>query len=135
MNTSLSAISGWLAVGSFVAGACVPLVHRLKVGRRASPDSRTTGAHVVLGITTAVIALGHTICILPEMGSPEAVAGGTLAIAPGVLAFFLLFAHVGVGSRLRDRALRTRPKTRRTHLILASAIAVCLIVHIVGLHE
>ena len=86
MDISLAAVSGWLAVASFVAGACVPLVQRLKLRRRAAPDSRAIGGHMVLGITTAVIALGHTICILPQMGSPAAVAGGTMAIAPGVLA-------------------------------------------------
>jgi hypothetical protein len=135
MDFSLAAVSGWLAVASFVGGACVPIVQRLRLKRRAAPDSKAIGGHAVLGITTAVIALGHTICILPQMGSPAAVAGGTLAIAPGVLAFFLLFAHVGVGSRLRDRSLRTRAKTRRTHLLLASAIAVCLVIHVVALHE
>jgi hypothetical protein len=135
MDLSLAAVSGWLAVTTFLAGASVPVAQRIKLGRRAAPDSRALGAHAVLGIGTAVIALGHTICILPQMGSPAAVAGGTLAIAPGVLAFFLLFAHVGVGSRLRDRTLRTRAKTRRTHLLLASAIAICLVVHVVALHE
>ncbi len=130
MSASLAAISGWAATAVFVSAACVPLLHRLRARRRMGPDSPSTTAHLVVGIAAAVIAFAHTICILPSLGSPGAVGGGMLAMGPGVVAFFLLFAHVGVGSRLRDKRLKERPRVRRTHLILASCIAVGIVAHV-----
>ena len=55
------------------------------------------------------------------------------ALAPGTAAFFLLFAHVGIGLRLRDPRLRDRVRIRRWHVILALAIATTVAAHVIAL--
>jgi hypothetical protein len=130
---TLSASTGWCAVMLFAAAAALPLTFRLFRGRRAAPHSRPMQVHVVVGLTTTLAALAHTMSILPAMGSPAAVAGGTVAMAPGVLAVFLLCAHVGVGLQLRKRELRDRIRKRRTHLIIATSIAVAVSGHVLAL--
>jgi hypothetical protein len=87
----------------------------------------------VLGFAVAAIALAHAFAILPALGSPEAIRGGMTALAPGTAAFFLLFAHIGVGLRLRDPRLRERPRVRRWHVALASGIVVTVAAHVVAL--
>ena len=133
MTWTLPMWSGWVAVSLLVSAATLPLSHRLIVGRRAAPGSRPIRAHVVLGLGTSTAALGHALSILPSMGSPEAIGGGTLALAPGALAFFLLFAHVGVGLQLTAPGLRDRARKRRTHVILAASIAVAIAAHVIAL--
>jgi hypothetical protein len=55
------------------------------------------------------------------------------AFAPGAAAFFLLFAHVGVGLQLLRPKLRDRNGKRRTHVVLASSIALLAAVHVLVL--
>jgi hypothetical protein len=120
-------------VGLLVAAASIPLGHRLLLRRRAAPESRPIGLHVVLGLTTTAVCLAHAMAILPALGSPGAVAGGMLALAPGAAAFFVLFAHVGVGLQLRAPRLKTRAQKRRLHAMLAAGIATLACVHVVVL--
>ncbi|MEO7111251.1 MAG: hypothetical protein ABI183_12505 [Polyangiaceae bacterium] len=127
----ISALSGWIAYALIASAATVPLGFRLMNKRRAAPDSKPIGAHATIGICAAAAAGLHTLAILPSLGSPAAVGGGMIAILPGTLAFFLLFAHVGVGMQLRDTKLRDRPKKRRLHLFLASAIGITATAHVI----
>ena len=130
---SLATWTGWLATALLVAAAAIPLTNRLLAGRRAPPDSRITGVHVVLGFGTTAAALAHTMAVLPSLGSPGAVAGGMLALGPAALAFFLLAAHVGVGLQLRSPRLRARVRRRRQHALIAVGIAVMIAVHVLAL--
>jgi formate-dependent nitrite reductase membrane component NrfD len=125
--------TGWIAAALLLLAAAVPLGHRLIHGRRAAPGSRTQGWHVVLGLTAALAALAHATTILPALGDPAAVRGATTALLPGVLAVFLLVAHVGLGLRLRQPQLRDRVRLRRAHLIVAATIACAVAVHVVAL--
>ena len=129
----ISSATGWVADALVACAATVPLGYRILNRRRAAPDSKPIGIHATIGIATAAAAGGHTLAILPSLGSPAAVGGGMLAILPATLAFFLLFAHVGVGMQLRNVKLRDRLKKRRLHLFLASAIAITATAHVVFL--
>jgi hypothetical protein len=55
------------------------------------------------------------------------------ALGPAAAAFFLLFAHIGVGLKLRDKALRDRVRLRRRHVALALVIGITVGAHIVAL--
>jgi predicted membrane-bound spermidine synthase len=134
-SLSLSAITGWLAVALLLTAATIPLSYRVSFHRRAAPASRPIGAHAALGLGTAAAALGHAMAILPSLGSPAAITGGTLALAPGAVGFFLLFAHVGVGLKLRAPRLKDREKKRRLHAALATCIVVAVIAHVVALRS
>jgi hypothetical protein len=57
----------------------------------------------------------------------------TTALLPGVLAVFLLVAHVGLGLRLRQPHLRDRARLRRAHLIVAATIACAVSAHVLAL--
>jgi hypothetical protein len=127
----ISSLTGWVAYALVATAAAIPLGHRIFRGRRAAPDSSPIGLHATLGISTAAVAGAHAFAILPSLGSPAAIGGGTLAMLPGTLAFFFLFAHVGVGMQLRNVKLRDRPKKRRLHLYLASAIGIAATAHVV----
>jgi hypothetical protein len=127
----ISAITGWVAYALIASAATVPLGFRLMNKRRAAPDSKPIGIHATIGICAAAAAGFHTLAILPSLGSPAAVGGGMIAILPATLAFFLLFAHVGVGMQLRNTKLRDRPKKRRLHLFLATAIGITATAHVV----
>ena len=124
---------GWIATALIVAAAVIPLGYRVRLGRRAAPESGTIRVHVVIGLAVAVVALMHTLAVLGSLGSPDAVAAGMVAFVPGVVAFFVLFAHVGVGLRLREPRLKDRASKRRTHLATAIAIALATALHIVAL--
>jgi hypothetical protein len=128
-------VTGWVCVALLASAASVPLTYRVLKHRRASPDSRPIGGHVVLGLATTAAALAHAIAMLPSLGSPGAVAGGMLALAPGALAFFLLAAHVGLGTQLRSPRLRNRAKKRRQHLIVATCIAAAITAHVVAIRD
>ena len=125
--------SGWLGVALIVAAACVPLGHRALRRRRAVPESRTIATHVVLGFSATAAALMHTFAALPALGSPAAIRGGMTALLPAAAAFFLLFAHVGVGLRLRNPRLKERARFRRWHVVLAATIAATVAAHVVAL--
>jgi hypothetical protein len=129
----LASWSGWCAAVLVLAAALVPLGYRTRLGRRASPTSRAIGVHVVTGLAASLGALLHTLAGLPALGSPASVRGGMSALGPAAVAFFLLFAHVGVGLKLRDPALRDRVRFRRRHFALAVAIAIGVGAHVVAL--
>lgn len=128
-------LTGWVCVALLASAASVPLTYRVLEHRRASPDSRAIGGHVLLGLATTAAALAHAIAMLPSLGSPGAVAGGMLALAPGALAFFLLAAHVGLGTQLRSPRLRNRAKKRRQHLIVATCIAAAVTAHVIAIRD
>jgi hypothetical protein len=122
-------ISGWVAlVAIFVAGL-VPIGIRLRTGKRGAPGSSGISTHVTLGVITSLLAGAHTFMVMPELGSPRAIAGGMLALASGAVAFFVLFAHVGVGLQLRKEKLKDRAPKRRLHLTTAIVIAVAASIH------
>jgi hypothetical protein len=125
--------TGWIAAALLLLAAAAPIGHRWIHGRRAAPGSRTQGGHVVLGLTAALAALAHATSILPALGDASVVRGGTAALLPGVLAVFLLVAHVGLGLRLRQPRLRDRVRLRRTHFIVAATIACAVSAHVVAL--
>lgn len=125
--------SGWLAAIAIVLAGAIPLGTRLRMGRRGAPTSRPIRLHIVLGLVTSALAFGHTILVIPALGSPAATGAGPLAIAPAGLAFFLLVAHAGLGLQLRDEKLKTRAKTRRSHAMTAAAIVLAVGIHILTL--
>jgi hypothetical protein len=129
----LASWTGWLGAALIVVTAFVPLGHRVFLHRRAVPTSRTIHGHVVLGLATSTVALLHTFAVIPALGSPAAIRGGMIALAPATAAFFLLFAHVGVGLRLRNPRLRERARARRWHVVLAMAIAATVAAHVTAL--
>jgi hypothetical protein len=129
----LSFWSGWTAASLVVAAALVPLGHRLFVRRRAAPASPVTSGHVLVGFGAALAALLHAFAVLPALGSPASIRGGMIALGPAAAGFFLLFAHVGVGLKLRGKAVRDRVRLRRRHVALALAIAVTVGVHVIAL--
>jgi hypothetical protein len=129
----LASRSGWLAAMLVVAAALIPLGHRALLRRRAAPGSRLMGGHVVIGLGASIAALLHTFAVLPALGSPASIRGGMTALAPATAAFFLLFAHVGVGLRLRGKVVRDRVRLRRQHFALAIAIVVTVAAHVVAL--
>jgi predicted membrane-bound spermidine synthase len=124
--------SAWLASALIVAAALVPLGHRVLRQRRAVLASPSIKGHAVLGLSAIAMAVAHTFAIVPALGSPAAIRGGMTALAPATVAFFLLFAHVGIGLRLRDPKLRERPRFRRRHVVLASVIVAAVAAHVVG---
>jgi len=129
----LVAWSAWFAAGLITAAALVPLAHRAVARRRAAPMSRTITNHIVLGFSATAMAVVHTFAMLPALGSPAAIRGGMTALVPAAAAFFLLFAHVGVGLRLRDPRLRERARVRRWHVLLALAIAATVAAHVTAI--
>lgn len=133
LPTSIAAWTGWGAVTLLVTAALVPLVHRRRAGKRALPGSGTLRAHAALGLATSACVLGHGLAAIGSLGSSEAVGAGMTAFAPGAAAFFLLFAHVGVGLQLLRPKLRDRADKRRTHVIIATTIALLATVHVVAL--
>jgi len=127
--------SGWLAAIAIILAGAIPLGTRLRLGKRGAPTSKPIRMHVVLGLVTSAFAFGHTILVIPALGSPAATGAGPLAIAPAGLAFFLLVAHAGLGLQLRDEKLKTRAKTRRSHAMTAVAIVVAVGIHILTLEQ
>ena len=91
--------------------------------------------HVYVGMALAALAFLHTIVVIPELGTPQATAGGMLALVPGGAAFFLLVAHAGLGLQLRNPKLRERAQVRRTHTMTATLIILAVTVHAVALER
>jgi membrane-bound metal-dependent hydrolase YbcI (DUF457 family) len=123
--------SGWLALALVMSAAAIPIGHRLRVGRRAAPQSATTALHVTLGVATTAAAFTHALFGVFSLGSPRAIGAGNAGLAAGALALLVLMAHVGIGLQLRDPKLRTRQEKRRTHQVTALIISACAIGHIV----
>ncbi|MDF2697040.1 MAG: hypothetical protein K0S65_5423 [Labilithrix sp.] len=124
---------GWLATAAIVLAALVPLVQRLRTGKRAAPGSPSIRLHVAIGLATTALAFFHTLAVLPALGSPTAIAGGVFAMLPAGAAFFLLVAHAGLGLQLRDPKLRDRARKRRMHTTTAVLIALTVGAHVVML--
>jgi cytochrome b561 len=125
--------SGWLATALIVIAGLVPLVVRLRHGKRAAPESQPMRTHVLVGLTTGTVAFVHTLVVVPALGAPGAVGGGMLALGAAGAAFFLLVAHTGLGFQLRRPKLRDRAKKRRAHLTTALLIVVAVSVHVIAL--
>lgn len=125
--------SGWLATALIVIAALVPLGVRLRLGKRAPPESRPMRTHVIIGLATGSVAFLHTLLVVPALGAPGAVGGGMLALGAAGAAFFLLVAHTGLGFQLRRPKLRDRLKKRRAHLTTALLIVAAVSIHIVAL--
>ena len=125
----MASISGWIALAAIFVAGLVPIAARIRLGKRAAPGSSPIATHVVLGVVTSLLAGAHTFVVIPELGSPRAITGGTIALAAGALAFFVLFAHVGLGLQLRKEKLKDRAKKRRMHLATALTIAAAAIAH------
>lgn len=128
-------ITGWLATLAMAIAASVPIHQRWKHGKRAAPGSEPIRVHVVIGLTVSALAFGHTLLILPELGSPAATAGGVFALLPGGVAFVLMLAHAGLGLQLRDPKLKRRANVRRSHTITATLIAIFVALHAVALER
>lgn len=122
--------SGWFATTAIVLAALVPIVQRVRAGKRAAPGSRPIRLHVLIGLATAALAFMHTMAVLPALGSPAAIAGGLFAMLPAGAAFFLLVAHAGLGLQLRDPKLKDRARKRRMHTTTAVLIALTVGAHV-----
>lgn len=127
--------SGWLATVAILVAALVPIVQRLRAGKRAAPGSGPIRLHVTVGLATAALAFAHTLAVLPALGSPAAIGGGIVALLAAGAAFFLLIAHAGLGLQLRDPRLRDRARKRRMHTTTAVLIAAAVAVHVVLLER
>lgn len=127
--------TGWVAAIAIVIAGSVPLLQRARTGKRAAPSSPPIRAHVMLGFVTSLLAFGHTMTVLPALGSPAATGGGMTAILPGVVAFFILVAHAGLGLQLRREKLKDRARKRRAHLATAISIAIAVTIHAAALER
>jgi hypothetical protein len=123
--------SGWVAVALILAAGVVPLLQRLREGRRAAPTSPSTRFHVVVGLTVAFVTFLHTLVAVLALGSPSAVAVGDLALAAGGLGFLVLTAHTGLGLQLRQPKLKQRGDKRRSHVLTAITITLAVAAHAV----
>jgi len=131
----MSIVSGWIVVAFVVLAAAIPLGHRLLRGKRAGHASRPIDVHLALGLGVSAVAFLHVIAAIPALGEPAVVEGGMLALAPGVLAFFVLVAHTGIGLQLRKPKLRDRIDKRRVHQITATLIVLAIAAHVVMLRQ
>ena len=122
--------TGWLAVALVVGAGALALMPRLLQGKRANLDAPPIRAHVVVGLAVAAIAFAHALTVVPALGSPDAIEGGTLALAPGAGAFCVVVAHVGIGLQLRNPRLRERANKRRLHLATATTIVLLAAMHV-----
>lgn len=127
----MASLSGWIAAALIVLAACVPLIYRAREHKRATPDSSTIRAHVLLGLATSIAAFTHTGLILPELGSEAAVGAGALAFVFGAAAFLVMVAHAGLGLGLRNPKIRDRAQRRRRHVTTAVALSAMVLAHVV----
>lgn len=130
---TLASASGWLATAAIAFSVVVPVLQRLRFGKRAAPGSPSIQTHVKVGMATAALSFAHTLSIITELGSPEAIAGGIGALGSAGAAFFLLVAHAGLGLQLRDPKLKDRVRKRRMHTTTAVLIGAAVATHIVML--
>lgn len=123
--------TGWLTLTAIFIAATVPLVAHARAKKRAAPRSPPINLHVSLGIATAVAAFIHALFGVLALGSAQAIGGGNAALFAGAAAMLVLVAHVGIGLQLNDPKLKKRSEMRGKHVITASTIAVCAILHLV----
>ena len=126
---SLASWTGWAAAALVLAAVLLQLGHRVAHGRRAALGTRTISTHVAIGLGAAVVGFLHPLTALVSLGSPQAVGGGTLALAFGALALLVMLAHGGLGLKLRDPQLRKRPAVRARHVITAALLAAAIVAH------
>jgi hypothetical protein len=126
----ISAVTGWTSIALIVTAAAVPLVQRVRLGKRPPPDAPGTRLHVVIGLAVCVICFLHTGVVLPMVGAPGAIGGGMLAMIPACVGFGMLVAHAGLGLQLRRPKLKDRIKKRRMHMATAIIIFVAASTHI-----
>jgi hypothetical protein len=131
----MATLTGWCATAAIVFAVLVPIVQRLRAGKRAAPGSPPIRLHVTVGLATAALAFAHTMAVIPALGSPAAIGGGIEALFPAGAAFFLLIAHAGLGLQLRDPRLRDRARKRRMHTTTAVLIGLAVSVHVVLLER
>jgi hypothetical protein len=122
--------TGWFATTAIVLAALVPIVQRIRAGKRAPPGSAPIRLHVTVGLATSALAFLHTLAVLPALGSPAAIGGGIMALLPAGAAFFILVAHAGLGLQLRRPVLKERMRKRRMHTATAILIAVAVTIHV-----
>lgn len=122
--------SGWLAALAVVVASLVPIVHRLRAGRRAELRSPSVSRHVSLGLGAAALGALHPLTAVLALGGASAIGAGNLGLAFGALTFLVLLAHTGLGLRLRDPKLRERPRIRRQHVITAVTITLATAAHV-----
>jgi len=127
--------TGWLTLCAIFVAATVPLGAHLKLRRRAAPRSSPIKLHVSIGVATAVAAFIHALFGVLSLGSARAIGGGNAARFAGAGALLVLVAHVGIGLQLHDPKLKKRPETRRKHVVTATIIAVCALLHVVLLRS
>lgn len=125
--------TGWLATVAIALAVLVPVVQRVREGKRAAPGSSPIHLHVLVGLATSAFAFLHTIMVLPALGSAAAIGAGALALLAGGAAFFLLVAHAGLGLQLRRPKLRDRAHKRRQHTTTAVLIGASVGLHVVML--
>jgi len=121
--------SGWLATIAILFAVAVPIVQRIRAGKRGAPGSAPIRLHVYVGMATAALAFAHTLMVIPALGSPAAIAGGVEALLPAGGAFFLLVAHAGLGLQLKEPKLRDRAKKRPQHTTTAVLISLAVAAH------
>jgi hypothetical protein len=125
----VASLTGWLAAAIILAAGAIPLVARLLRGKRAAPDAPPIRAHVMVGLAVAALSGAHTLAAILDLGSPEVVAAGDLALALGAAGFLVLLAHTGLGLQLRNPKLRRRQSIRRQHWLTASLLLAAVAAH------
>lgn len=128
----MARVTGWLAVAAIVLAALVPLLHRLRLGRRADLRSRSVSSHVALGLAAFGASFVHPLTSVLALGSAGAMSGGDLGLALGGLAFVVLVAHTGLGLRLRDQKLKGRAGVRARHTLTALTIVALVAAHTIA---
>jgi cytochrome b561 len=116
-----------------VLAGVVPIGFRLQSGKRAAPGSGPIRLHVMFGFVVSLLAFGHTLLVIPALGSPAATGGGVFALLPGAAAFLFLLAHAGLGLQLRNEKLKDRAQKRRAHATTAISIVVAVALHAAAL--
>lgn len=129
---SLATWTGWAAATLVLVAVLLQLGHRVANGRRAALGTRTVSTHVAVGLSAAVVGFLHPLTAVVSLGSPEAVGGGTLALAFGALALLVMLAHGGLGLKLRDPTLRKRAAVRTRHVITAALLAAAIAAHVLA---
>jgi cytochrome b561 len=127
----MASLSGWLAAALIVIAALLPLLFRMRAGKRATPDSPTIRTHVAVGLLTSMATFLHTGLVLPELGSEAAVGAGAIAFVFGAGAFLVMVAHAGLGLGLRNPKLRDRPQRRRRHVTTGILLTTLVAAHVV----
>ncbi len=124
--------SGWAAAALMLAALLFPIVHRIRFARRAELTSPWVTFHFGVGLGAALLGFLHPLTAVIDLGSPEAVGAGALGLGAGGVAFVILLAHAGLGLKLRDPKLKSRPASRQKHLVTAILIVVAVTAHVVA---